>query len=133
MPQPEGFEDKNKLNYICKLNKAPYGLKQDPRAWFDKPEECLILLGFWKFQVLHIIIFRRTKSDIIIILIYVDDIIITESSNKDVEEVVMKLSKTFALKDLGNLNFFLRIQVARNQDIILLSQTKYVQDLLAKT
>ena len=59
-------------------------------------------------------------------------IIITGSSNKDVEKVIVKLSKTFALKDLGNLNFLLGIQVSRNQDTILLSQTKYVQDLLIK-
>ena len=59
-------------------------------------------------------------------------IIITGSSNKDVEKVIVKLSKTFALKDLGNLNFLLGIQVTRNQDTIMLSQTKYVQDLLIK-
>ena len=66
-------------------------------------------------------------------LIYVDDIIITRSNCQNVEEVVVKLSKTFALKDLGDLYFFLEIQVARTHDTILISQTKYIQDLLTKT
>ncbi|KAH9714143.1 reverse transcriptase Ty1/copia-type domain-containing protein [Citrus sinensis] len=132
MPQPEGFENKSKPNYICKLNKALYGLRQAPRAWFDKLKSALYSWDFENSKYDTSLFFRRTKSDIIIMLIYVDDIIITGSSSKDVEEVIVKLSKTFALKDLGSLNFFLGIQVTRNQDTILLSQTKYVQDLLIK-
>ena len=66
-------------------------------------------------------------------LIYVDDIIIIGSDSKGIEEVVKDLNTTFALKDLRDLNFFLGIQVLRNQNSILLSQSKYVQDLLAKT
>ena len=66
-------------------------------------------------------------------LIYVDDIIITGNNSSSIEELNSNLNKAFALKDLGELNFFMGIQVNRNQNTILLSQTKYVQDLLAKT
>ncbi|KAH9783576.1 reverse transcriptase Ty1/copia-type domain-containing protein [Citrus sinensis] len=132
MPQPEGFEDKNKPNHICKLNKALYGLRQAPRAWFDKLKSALHSWNFENSKCDTSLFFKKTKSDITIMLIYVDDIIITGSNCEDVEEVVVKLSKTFALKDLGDLNFFLRIQVARTHDIIQLSQTKYIQDLLTK-
>ena len=132
MPQPEGFEDKNKPNHICKLNKALYGLRQAPRAWFDKLKSALHSWNFENSKCDTSLFFKKTKSDITIMLIYVDDIIITGSNCEDVEEVVVKLSKTFSLKDLGDLNFFLRIQVARTHDIIQLSQTKYIQDLLTK-
>ena len=132
MLQPEGFENKSKPNYICKLNKALYGLRHAPRVWFDKLKSALYSWDFENSKCDISLFFRRTKSDIIIMLIYVDDIIIIGNSNKDVEKVIVKLSKTFALKDLGNLNFLLGIQVTKNQDTILLSQTKYVQDLLIK-
>ena len=62
-----------------------------------------------------------------------DDIIVTGSDSKRIEGVIGKLSGAFALKDLGNLSYFIGIQVIRNQNSILLSQAKYVQDLLAKT
>lgn len=66
-------------------------------------------------------------------LVYLDDIIITRNNNKGIEEVIRRLNEAFALKDLGNLNYFLGIQVIRNQNSILLSEAKYVQDLLART
>ncbi|KAH9726247.1 retrovirus-related pol polyprotein from transposon RE1 [Citrus sinensis] len=104
MPQPEGFEDKRRPNHICKLQKALYGLRQAPRAWFDKLKNALCSWGF-----------NNSKY------------------NKGIEEVIGKLSGAFALKDLGNLSYFIGIQVIRNQHSIMLSQAKYVQDLLAKT
>ena len=122
-----------KPNHICKLNKALYGLRQAPRAWFDKLKGALHSWNFENSKCDTSLFFRRTESDIIIMLIYVDDTIITGSNCQDVEEVVVKLSKTFALKDFGDLNFFLEIQVARIHDTIQLSQTKYIQDLLTRT
>ncbi|KAH9648851.1 hypothetical protein KPL70_025766 [Citrus sinensis] len=132
MPQPEGFEDKNRPNYICKLKKALYGLRQAPRAWFDKLKGALSSWGFKNSRSDTSFFFRRVKSKIIIMLIYVDDIIIIGSDSKGIEEMVKDMNTTFALKDLEDLNFFLGIQVLRNQNSILLSQSKYVQDLLAK-
>ncbi|KAH9716509.1 retrovirus-related pol polyprotein from transposon RE1 [Citrus sinensis] len=132
MPQPEGFEDKNRPSYICKLERALYGLRQAPRAWFDKLKGALISWGFKNSRSDTSLFFRRVESKIVIMLIYVDDIIITGSDNQGIEEVIKDLDTSFALKDLRNLNFFLGIQVIRSQNSILLSQEKYVQDLLAK-
>ncbi|KAH9671758.1 retrovirus-related pol polyprotein from transposon RE1 [Citrus sinensis] len=133
MPQPEGFEDKNRPSYICKLEKALYGLRQAPRAWFDKLKGALSSWGFKNSRSDTSLFFKRVESKIVIMLIYVDDIIITGSDSQGIEEVIKDLNTSFALKDLGNLNFFLGIQVLRNQNSILLSQAKYIQDLLAKT
>ena len=133
MPQPEGFEDKRRPNHICKLKKALYGLRQAPRVWFDKLKIALCSWGFNNSKCDTSLLFKRSSAEIIIVLVYVDDIIVTGSDNKGIEEVIGKPSGAFSLKDLGNLSYFLGIQVIRNQHSILLSQAKYVQDLLAKT
>ena len=133
MPQPEGFEDKRKPNHICKLKKSLYGLRQAPRAWFDKLKSALYSWGFNNSKCDTSLFFRRNNAEMVIILVYVDGIIVTGSDSKGIEGVIRKLSEAFALKDLGNLSYFLGIQVIRNQNSILLSQAKYVQDLLTKT
>ena len=109
MPQPEGFEDKNMPNYICKLEKALYGLRQASRVWFDKLKGALSSWGFKNSRSDTSLFFRRVESKIIIMLIYVDDIIIIGSDSQGIEEVIKDLNTSFAMKDLGNLNFFLGI------------------------
>ena len=76
--------------------------------------------------------FKQNGNDVVIVLIYVDDVIVTESNNIKIEQLVQDLSSTFALKDLGQLNFFLGIEVTRNENTLVLSQTKYLKELLAK-
>ena len=132
MPQPEGFVDKSKPNHICRSKKALYGLRQAPRAWFDKLKCALNSWGFENSKCDTSLFFKRTKYEIVILLIYVDDIIITGDNSNNIEELVSYLNKAFALKDLGELNFFLGIQVNRNQNSIMLSQTKYIQICLPK-
>ncbi|KAH9704463.1 retrovirus-related pol polyprotein from transposon RE1 [Citrus sinensis] len=78
------------------------------------------------------VFFKQNGNDVVIVLIYVDDVIVTESNNIKIEQLVQDLSSTFALKDLGQLNFFLGIEVTRNENTLVLSQTKYLKELLAK-
>ena len=68
----------------------------------------------------------------ILILIYVDDILITGPNSGELEKFISEFSKTFALKDLGILSYFLRIEVSYVKDCIYLSQKKYIKDLLSK-
>nr|ABA98728.2 retrotransposon protein, putative, Ty1-copia subclass [Oryza sativa Japonica Group] len=109
MRQPSGYEDKSKPSYVCKLDKAIYGLKQAPRAWYS------------------------SKGDVtVFVLIYVDDIIIASSTEGAVTALLTDLRQEFALKDLGNLHYFLGIEVSTVDDGILLKQEKYATDLLKK-
>ena len=121
MSQLEGFEDKNRPNYFCKLEKTLYGLRQAPRAWFDKLKGALSSWGFKNSRSDISLFFRRTESKIVIMLIYVDNVIIIGSDSKCIKKVMKDLNTSFALKDLGNLSFFLGIQVLKGQNSILLS------------
>ena len=132
MRQPEGFVDQQRPDFVCKLHKALYGLKQAPRAWFDKLKSSLIQWGFKNSKSDTSLFLRRTKSSIIIILIYIDDILITRSDCVELEDFIKLFSSTFALKDLGRLSYFLGIDVLYGHDSIYLSQKKYIRDLLAK-
>ncbi|KAH9727669.1 retrovirus-related pol polyprotein from transposon RE1 [Citrus sinensis] len=132
MRQPEGFVDQQRPDFVCKLHKALYGLKQAPRAWFDKLKSSLIQWGFKNSKSDTSLFLRRTKSSIIIILIYVDDILITGSDCVELEKFIKLFSSAFALKDLGKLSYFLGIEVLYGHDSIYLSQKKYIRDLLAK-
>jgi histone deacetylase 1/2 len=111
MRQPPGYEVKGKTEYICKLDKALYGLKQAPRAWFSKLSTKLIALGFTPSKA-DTSLFLFDKSGVIVyMLIYVDDIIVTRSSDQAITALLQNLSSEFALKDLGDLHYFLGIEV----------------------
>ena len=110
-----------------------YGLKQAPRAWYDKLKNCLI--ANWKFQNSKAntsLFFKEVQGSMILILIYVDDILIIGPDNGELEKFISEFSKTFALKDLGILSYFLGIEVSYAKDCIYLSQKKYILDLLSK-
>ena len=126
MRQLEGFVDPQRPDLVCKLHKALYGLKQTLRAWFDKLKGSLIQWGFKNSKSDTSLSLRRTKSSIIIILIYVDDILITGSDCVKLEEFIKLFSSAFALKDLGRLSYFLGIEVLYGHDSIYLSQNKYI-------
>ena len=78
MCQPEGFVDEIRPDYVCKLKKALYGLKQSPRVWFDKLKSCLVTnWGFQNSRADTSLFFKGEQNSMILILIYVDDILIT--------------------------------------------------------
>ncbi|KAH9682999.1 retrovirus-related pol polyprotein from transposon RE1 [Citrus sinensis] len=130
MTQPEGFTVKE--GYVCKLNKALYGLKQAPRAWYDKLKHCLTTWNFFNSKADTSLFIKHDIKGLIIVLIYVDDILVTRLDSAALEEFIAKLSKVFALKDLGLLAYFLGVEVCYTDHGMHLSQTKYIKDLLGR-
>ncbi|XP_019451717.1 PREDICTED: uncharacterized protein LOC109353811 [Lupinus angustifolius] len=130
MNQPVGFQDSDKT-LVCKLNKAIYGLKQAPRQWFERLKGTLHKLGFQVSKCDNSLFIHTSSTYKLYILVYVDDIIVTGSSPPHVKQVIIDLSHTFALKQLGPLDYFLEIEVKhRPNGSLFLSQTKYIKDLL---
>lgn len=131
--QPPGFEHPNFPNHICKLRKAIYGQQQASRAWYKEFEMFLVKLGFTNSHSDTSLFIQHCHSFTIYFLVYVDDIIITGSNLSVVTKVIQKPSAQFSLKDLGPLNYFLGVEVQQEVDGILLSQCKYIKDLLCDT
>jgi hypothetical protein len=115
---------------VCKLDKALYGLKQAPRAWYSKLSTKLTTLGFKASKANTSLFIYRRHDVTMFLLVYVDDIIVISSCRVEVDALLKDLNSEFALKDLGDLHYFLGIQVRREGDTIILSQEKYVADLL---
>jgi Reverse transcriptase (RNA-dependent DNA polymerase) len=119
---------------VCKLNKFIYGLKQSPRAWYDKLSHSLLSHNFVKSSADSSIFVQHSGDIIIIILVYVDDIIITENNEKKIKNVKNYLKNEFDIKDLGKLKYFLGIEIAYSKEkSLFLSQRKYVIELLKET
>jgi histone deacetylase 1/2 len=132
MRQPPGYEDKDKPTYICKLDKALYGLKQAPRAWYSRLSSKLITLGFVASKSDMSLFIYHKRNTTIYMLIYVDDIIVASSSQAATDALLMDLRQEFALKDLGDLNFFLGVEVQKVSNGLVLSQSKYAQEILTR-
>jgi len=131
--QPPGFLDPDHPNHVCLLSKALYGLKQSSRAWFHKLSTVLLEFGFCGSQYDPSLFISHQHGHITIMLVYVDDIIITGSNSQWVTSCIAHLQSQFALKDLGYLHFFLGIEVQASSSDMHLSQTKYVHNLLVRT
>jgi len=125
MRQPPGYEKQSMSQYVCKLDKALYSLKQAPRAWYSRLSQKLQDIGFQASKADTSLFFYKKGDITIFLLIYVDDIIVTSSSSDAVDALIQDLKKDFALKDLGDLHYFLGIEVNKVSDGILLSQEKY--------
>lgn len=112
MEQPIGLKKELEGKHlVCKLHKALYGLKQAPIAWFDRLKDSLHQMGFQSSKADQSLFMRFTPTSTTFILVYVDDIIVTCSDQRDLRLLVDLLYYTFFLKDLGDLNYFLGIEV----------------------
>ena len=132
MKQPPGYEDKTKPHHLCKLDRSLYGLKQAPRAWYSRLCGKLQSLGFVPSKADTSLFFYRKGNHVIFMLVYVDDIIVASSSQEAVDALLRDLEKDFAIKDLGNLHYFLGIQVQRKKGELLLTQERYASDILKR-
>ena len=118
---------------MCKLKKAIYGLKQSPRAWFGKFSEVVKNFGMKQCQVDHSVFSYDSKAGKILLVVYVDDIVITGSDKLGIDKLKVFLQNHFQTKGLGTLKYFLGIEVARSKQGVNLCQRKYVLDLMDET
>ncbi|KAL0313654.1 UNVERIFIED_CONTAM: Retrovirus-related Pol polyprotein from transposon RE1 [Sesamum calycinum] len=131
MEQPPGYVAQGeKQRMVCKLKKAIYGLKQRPRAWFDNFSRIIGEFGFLRCQANHSVFVQTTKTGIVVLAVYVDDILIAGSDSEGIEEAKTYLQKHFFTKDLGRPRYFLGIEIAHSKHGVSLSQRKYACDLL---
>ncbi|CAN0870173.1 Retrovirus-related Pol polyprotein from transposon TNT 1-94 [Linum grandiflorum] len=131
MEIPEGVQHNHSRNSVCKLEKSLYGLKQSPRAWFERFSNTVKSSGYTQCQTDDTMFVKhRQEGKITILIVYVDDIIITGNDEEEIQRLKGNLKEEFELKDLGEMKYFLGMEVARSHKGITISQRKYVLDLL---
>nr|GEX10913.1 putative ribonuclease H-like domain-containing protein [Tanacetum cinerariifolium] len=130
--QPPGFEDPDHPNKVYKVVKVLYGLNQAPRAWYKTLANYLLENGFHRGQIDQTLFIKKQKEDILLVQIYVDDIIFG-ATNKELCKYFERLIKDkFQMSSIGELTFFLGLQVKQKKDGIFISQDKYVAEILKK-
>ncbi|GKE35465.1 putative ribonuclease H-like domain-containing protein [Tanacetum coccineum] len=130
--QPPGFKDLDNPDKVYKVVKALYGLHQAPRTWYKTLANYLLGNGFKKRENRSDIVYQEEKGDILLVQVYADDIIFG-STNKELCTGFEKLMKDkFQMSSLGELTFFLGLQVQQKQDGIFIRQDKYVDEILKK-
>jgi hypothetical protein len=128
--QPSGFIDVSKPDHVCRLNKSLYGLKQAPRAWYSRFADHLLRLGFVGSRADPSLFIYHRNMESVYLLLYVDDIVLTASSEQLLRQTIMALEREFFLKDLGTLHYFLGVAVSRSSEGMFLSQRQYIIDIL---
>lgn len=128
MFQPDGFIDPEKPDHVCCLTKALYGLKQAPRAWFDTFSSFLLEFGFICSRSDPSLFTYHRNNKTLVLLLYVDDILLTGSDGKLLGDLLAALNERFAMKDLGAPGYFLGIEMQQYSDGIFLHQQTYAKD-----
>jgi hypothetical protein len=130
--QPPGFKDPTNPDHVYKLTKALYGLKQAPRAWYGRLSSFLASHGFERGKSDLTLFTKKRKDSILLIQIYVDDIIFGSSDAALAEEFSVLMRSEFEMSMMGELNFFLGLQIKQTGDGIFINQTKYTRELLKR-
>ncbi|GJT50055.1 retrovirus-related pol polyprotein from transposon TNT 1-94 [Tanacetum coccineum] len=130
--QPPGFIDFAKPNYVYKLKKALYGLKQAPKAWYDRLKAFLIKHNYSMGMVDNTLFTKKKDSNIIIVQIYVDDIIFGSTCQEMCDDFAKIMHDEFEMSMMGELNFFLGLQIKQLDDGIFFNQSKYIKEMLKK-
>ena len=115
MEQPPGFVTQGEIGKVCRLRKSLYGLKQSPRAWFGKFNHSIENFGLQKSKFDHSIFYQNSISGIILLVVYVEDIVITGSDSTEISSLKSFLHDQFHTKDLGMLRYFLGVEVMRSK------------------
>ena len=130
--QPEGFQLIDKENYVCKLKKSLYGIKQVPRAWYARLDSYLQVQVFKRGSVDNNIYYKIIGDIMIIVKVYVDDIIFGSDDEKISKDFAGKMQQEFEMSLLGEINFFLGFQIVQSKKGIFIHQSKYVKYMLTK-
>ncbi|GJX43602.1 retrovirus-related pol polyprotein from transposon TNT 1-94 [Tanacetum coccineum] len=130
--QPDGFVDPEFPNHVYRLKKALYGLKQAPRAWYDKLSSFLIEHHFTKGIVDPTLFTRRHGDDILLVQIYDDDIIFGSTKPVFAKRFKKLMKDNFEMSMIGEMKFFIGLQVHQSPRGIFICQSQYTMDILKK-
>nr|GEV64731.1 hypothetical protein [Tanacetum cinerariifolium] len=130
--QPPGFEDPDHPDKVYKVVKALYGQHQAPRDWYETLATYLLENGFQRGTIDQTLFIKKQKGDILLVQIYVDDIIFGATNKGLCKSFEKLMSDRFQMSSMGELTFFLGLQVKQKKDGIFISQDKYVAEILRK-
>jgi len=129
MSPPPGLQRQGE-NVVCRLHKSLYDLKQASRQWFSKFTKVVLAAGFFQSKADYSLFIKRDDTSLTILLIYVDGILITGNKIESIKGLKQFLHTRFRIKDLGDLKFFLGIEIARSKKGIYISQRKYALEII---
>nr|GEU91047.1 retrovirus-related Pol polyprotein from transposon TNT 1-94 [Tanacetum cinerariifolium] len=129
---PEGFVDPDHPTHVYHLKKALYGLKQASRAWYDTLSRFLLDNNFSKGTVDPTLFTRKTGKHILLVQIYVDDIIFASTDPTDCAMFSNEMSLKFQMSMIGQMSFFLGLQVSQSPGGIFINQSKFALEILKK-
>ncbi|KAK8954916.1 hypothetical protein KSP39_PZI002093 [Platanthera zijinensis] len=130
--QPSGFVDPLSSNHVYRLKKALYGLKPAPRAWYETLSVFFIENKFSRGKIDKTLFLRKSKGKIILVKIYVDDIIFGSTENNLCRKFAKLMQEKFKMSSMGELKFFLGLQVRQTDDGLSISQYKFTKELIKK-
>ena len=134
MKQPTGFVEEGKENYVCKLKRSIYGLKQSARCWNSELDKQLKSMGFIQSSSDPCIYIHISGEEIFLIAVYVDDIILAGENDKMMRYVKNSISQKFTVTDMGQMYHFLGVKVIQNleNNMIWIGQPSYTKELLIR-
>ena len=130
--QPPGFIDPRFPNHVYRLDKALYGLKQAPRAWYETLAQFLLKNGFTRGTIDKTMFYINKGNDLLLVQIYVDDIIFGSTNDILCQKFSKLMQSTYQMSIMGELSYFLGLQVKQNDDGIFITQSKYTKNLLKR-
>ena len=130
--QLKGFQDPHFPNHVLRLKKALYGLKQAPRAWYDRLTSYLLDHGFKRGQADWTLFVKRDEKYLVVAQVYVDDIVFGSTIDVLTQEFSEEMKKEYEISMVGELNYFLGLQVKQRKDEIFISQDKYAKNLMKR-
>ncbi|GKD30384.1 retrovirus-related pol polyprotein from transposon TNT 1-94 [Tanacetum coccineum] len=130
--QPPSFESSEFPDYVGKLDKALYGLKQVPRAWYETLSTFLIQNKFTRGRIYTTLFIYKSKGDVLLVQVYVDDIIFGSTSYKLCKQFEKLMTKKFEMSMMGELTYFLGLQIKQDEKGIFICQEQYTRNLLKK-
>nr|AAR87163.1 putative polyprotein [Oryza sativa Japonica Group]AAU89150.1 integrase core domain containing protein [Oryza sativa Japonica Group]ABF98081.1 retrotransposon protein, putative, Ty1-copia subclass [Oryza sativa Japonica Group] len=134
MDQPEGFIVPGKEDYVCKLKRSLYGLKQSPRQWYKRFDSFMLSHGFKRSEFDSCVYIKFVNGSPIYLLLYVDDMLIAAKSKEQITTLKKQLSSEFDMKDLGAAKKILGMEITRdrNSGLLFLSQQSYIKKVLQR-
>ena len=129
MTQPDGFKVADKENWVCKLTKSLYGLKQSPRQWYKRFDQFMKGQRYTRSKFDHCVYFQKLQEGTFIyLLLYVDDMLIASKSKVEIERLKTQLNLEFEMKDLGEAKKILGMEICRDRahGRVSLSQKQYL-------